>query len=408
MSNELVKVDPISTLTIKDGCMMPVNFDQLWRLSEIVASSGMAPKTMARPEQLVVAAAMGMEVGLSYMQSIQGIAVINGRPSLWGDAMLGLIQSSGTVESWSETFSGVYPQDDFTAICTAKRKGGLEYRNEFSVAEAKEAGLWGKQGPWQQYKRRMLKMRARAFTLRDGWSDILRGLHMAEEMIGADSIEMRSVGGNYEPVQEDTPSLAERVKAAAPDRAPNGKADAVDPEPEQPGQEAPTQPDTTDPEPEPMPPIIGPETKLGDMLDSTQLKKLNAMIRERGLDRAGVKLAMRQFEVHPKGAAVFRPFDVASSKDIQLGNVQYFEQMLDELAPANLLKIRVDEYGKRVRDFEGFVKVAMRDGENPINITHWYLLQRHQIDRLMKKNENGKSLIDELAEEALAMQEGMA
>jgi hypothetical protein len=52
---------------------------------------------------------------------------------------------------------------------------------QFSVADAKRAGLWGKSGPWTQYPRRMLQLRARGFALRDAFPDVLKGLVTAEE-----------------------------------------------------------------------------------------------------------------------------------------------------------------------------------------------------------------------------------
>jgi len=68
------------------------------------------------------------------------------------------------------------------AICEAKRKGyPTATVVQFSVADAKRAGLWGKAGPWTQYPRRMLQLRARGFALRDGFPDVLKGLVTAEE-----------------------------------------------------------------------------------------------------------------------------------------------------------------------------------------------------------------------------------
>jgi hypothetical protein len=52
---------------------------------------------------------------------------------------------------------------------------------KFSVEDAKRAGLWGKQGPWSAYPKRMMQMRARGFALRDAFPDVLKGLITAEE-----------------------------------------------------------------------------------------------------------------------------------------------------------------------------------------------------------------------------------
>ena len=42
----------------------------------------------------MLAVQLGSEVGLRPMQSLQNIAVINGRPAVWGDALPGLCKAS--------------------------------------------------------------------------------------------------------------------------------------------------------------------------------------------------------------------------------------------------------------------------------------------------------------------------
>ncbi len=72
--------------------------------------------------------------------------------------------------------------DAMVATCEAKRRGYPDANaTKFSVADAKKAGLWGKSGPWTQYPKRMLQLRARGFALRDAFPDVLKGLVTAEE-----------------------------------------------------------------------------------------------------------------------------------------------------------------------------------------------------------------------------------
>lgn len=163
--------------------IVPTDMDQVWRFANIVVKSGMAPKGMEKAEAITVAIMHGLEVGLTPLMALQRIAVINGRPSIWGDAAIGLVRASGLCEYVQELISG--EGDHMVAICRAKRKGEKEpIERSFSVGDAKKAGLWGKAGPWQQYSKRMLQMRARAFTLRDLFADVLGGLYIAEELEG--------------------------------------------------------------------------------------------------------------------------------------------------------------------------------------------------------------------------------
>lgn len=162
------------------GAIVPQDAEQAWRMAEMIAKSGLAPRDMKSPEQIVTAIFHGLEIGLKPMQAVQSIAVVNGRPTVWGDAALGLVESSGLLEDFAESVDG--DGDKMVARCFAKRVGrATPIERTFSVDDAKAAGLWGKAGPWQQYKRRMLQLRARAFTLRDGFADVLKGLQITEE-----------------------------------------------------------------------------------------------------------------------------------------------------------------------------------------------------------------------------------
>jgi len=157
------------------------SFDDAFRFSQMVSKSEFAPKDFrGKPESCMLAIQAGSEVGLSPIQSLQSIAVINGRPTIWGDAAMALVQSSPVCEYIKEYVEG--DGDALVAVCEAKRKG---YPSptvvRFSVADAKKAGLWCKSGPWQQYPARMLTLRARGFALRNAFADALRGLITAEE-----------------------------------------------------------------------------------------------------------------------------------------------------------------------------------------------------------------------------------
>ena len=170
----------ISTQTQARGLALQ-SFDDAFRFAKMVASSEFAPKDFkGKAESCLLAIQHGSEVGLSPMQSLQSIAVINGRPTIWGDAALALVQSSPVCEYVKEYTEG--QGDTLTAVCEAKRRGyPAPTVSRFSMADAKRAGLAGKSGPWSQYPERMLALRARGFALRNAFADALRGLITAEE-----------------------------------------------------------------------------------------------------------------------------------------------------------------------------------------------------------------------------------
>lgn len=202
----------------------PKTIDEAWRLSQMIANSALAPKDYAgKPENVIVAMQMGAEVGLAPMAAIQNIAVINGRPSVWGDAALALVQASGLLEWIDEK---VTPEG---AICRAKRKGWPEViERTFSLADAKVAGLAGKQGPWTQYPKRMMQMRARSWVLRDGFADAMRGLLVAEEVR---DIELTPVAGESGTFEAETQTRSEPAAETKPRRRSETKAKEEPPAP---------------------------------------------------------------------------------------------------------------------------------------------------------------------------------
>jgi hypothetical protein len=160
--------------------LRPQSFGELVQFAQMAAKSSMVPPTYkGQPESIMLAIQMGSELGLAPMQSLQNIAVVNGRPTVWGDAVVGLCRQSPVCKDIVETMDG--DGDKLVATCTATRVGSEPVVRSFSVEDAKKAGLWGKTGPWQQYPKRMLQMRARGFAVRDAFPDVLRGLITAEE-----------------------------------------------------------------------------------------------------------------------------------------------------------------------------------------------------------------------------------
>lgn len=156
--------------------LVPQTLEDVYRLATAVAKSGLAPQQLKTPEAITVAIMTGLELGLPPMFALNKIAVINGRPTLWGDAIPGIL--------WSRGFKLREWKDGETAYCEVTRPSGELIERSFSVADAKAAKLWGKQGPWQQFPDRMLAMRARSFAARDGAADVLGGLYVAEEIDG--------------------------------------------------------------------------------------------------------------------------------------------------------------------------------------------------------------------------------
>ena len=142
-----------------------------WDMADTLSRSSLVPKQyQGKPGDTLVAVAWGHSLGLDVMQSLVGIAVINGRPCMWGDALLALCRAHGADVEEIES------KDRASWTCTVTRPGKKPVVRSFSVDDAQRAGLWNKPGPWTNYPQRMLQNRARGFALRDACADILLGL----------------------------------------------------------------------------------------------------------------------------------------------------------------------------------------------------------------------------------------
>jgi len=147
-----------------------------------LSKSTMVPKAyQGKPQDLFVAMAMGYQVGLSVEQAVQCIAVINGRPSMWGDDMLALCMAHPDFEDIAET-EMLREGEIIGFTCIIRRKDRSDTVRSFTLDMAKKAKLLGKAGPWQDYTTRMLQLRARGFALRDAFPDALKGIKSREEI----------------------------------------------------------------------------------------------------------------------------------------------------------------------------------------------------------------------------------
>jgi len=183
-------VRPPAALAWVDA-MKPKNLDEVMAMCKLLASCDVVPKDFqGKPGNILIAIGMGTELGLSPFAAVQNIMVVNGRPTMWGDAVLGLVLSRDVLEYFKESAPDVALKQGY-GKCELKRKGGEPIVRTFSLAEATKANLWGKAGPWTNYPGRMLQMRARSWALRDSCPDILKGIQLKEEVADYEIVDVK-------------------------------------------------------------------------------------------------------------------------------------------------------------------------------------------------------------------------
>jgi hypothetical protein len=234
---------------------------------------------------------MGLEVGLPMMASLQNIAVINGRPTIWGDAQLAIVRATGQLEVFEEWYEEGGKRltrnpstftDNTTAVCVVKRVGFDSVESAFSVADAKRANLWGKAGTWSQYPARMLRFRARSFGLRDQFGDALKGFRTTEEAQDDPVVTARNVTPRNLFTPPDAPA---QVQGAPPDPEPQD-GDGQDPRGEADPQPAPPRDPQPAPEPAPATELDAKRKKIEDAFLAAGMgfEDLKAFLADRTMD----------------------------------------------------------------------------------------------------------------------------
>lgn len=221
--------DPIKDIAIvAEGetiSFQPRNFEELWRFAQLIASTDMVPSEYkGNAGKILAAVQFGHEVGLKPMQALQTIAVINGRPTIWGDGALALVKSHPACGSVVELPPDQAEKQGY-GECTIKRRDqGEPITRRFTRDMAKKAGLYqrsGEKGPWANYEGRMLQMRARAWCMRDAIPEALKGMPIREE---AYDIEAETTTDTSEEIP--APRRASEQQAEThEEKVPNGSAE---------------------------------------------------------------------------------------------------------------------------------------------------------------------------------------
>ena len=160
--------------------LTPTSLNEAMQLAELMANSEMVPKDyQGKPGNVLVAVQMGAELGLKPVQALQNIAVVNGRPSVWGDGLRALIMSAPDLINIADEFD----EKAMKATCIITRNingNAIVFKGEFSQSDAVSAGLW-ERNTWKSYPKKMLEWRAFGFAARKAYADRLRGISLAEE-----------------------------------------------------------------------------------------------------------------------------------------------------------------------------------------------------------------------------------
>ena len=116
--------------------LQPTNMNEAMHVAGLLAKSQLCPAAYrGKPDEVVIACAMGARLGLDPFAAMSGISVINGRASLWGDAMVAVAMQHPQFRGIKTVKSGEVAKGTFAVEVTALRDHGaglIEYVGSFS------------------------------------------------------------------------------------------------------------------------------------------------------------------------------------------------------------------------------------------------------------------------------------
>lgn len=185
--------------------IVPSSIDEVTSLAEVLSKSTLLPDALkGKVPDIVVSILAGRELGLSPMAAIRGVFVVQGKPVLSADTMVGLVLGSGL----AEYFSCVEDTDQRVTYETKRKGSPHPQRSSWSVEDTKRAGLNTKDN-WRTYTRQMMKARAKAILARDAYPDVLAGCYDPDEL----RVEAASPAVERVPVASDDVPDAEIVQS---------------------------------------------------------------------------------------------------------------------------------------------------------------------------------------------------
>lgn len=157
------------------------SIDDVTRLATIAVKSKLTK--LGQVEEAVVILMTGRELGLAPMQSLRGIYVVDGKPTLSADMMVAVIRKSGQCETWRIVESTA----ERCTITTRRRGESTDAARTWTRADADRAGVTHKD-PWRKYPAVMLRHRCAADLARQEYPDVLLGLYDPDEMDAAPAV----------------------------------------------------------------------------------------------------------------------------------------------------------------------------------------------------------------------------
>lgn len=226
----------------------PEGLEQAWQLAERLATATILPPAYRqRPADAFAAILLGRDLGLSPMQSMLGIHVIDGKPSVSAQTAVALVKRSPLCEY----FTCIETSPRAAVYETKRQKEPTPTRLAYTIEDAARAGLVNKQN-WKSHPAAMLRARCSYQLARDVYPDVVANLYDPDEVE-----DMREAAAmtptSPAPAKPTAPPPPAPTRAAAPAQRDEAQREAA--------RRAPTKDLAPTPKREPMPDSPPPEAR---------------------------------------------------------------------------------------------------------------------------------------------------
>lgn len=175
------------------------------QMAGTLLKSGLIPNHFRTPEAVLTAILYGQEIGLSPMQSVLSVTVIQGKPCLDAAGLKAkCLQHGGRFETITWT--------DKTCKLRGIR-GDWKEEIEFTFGDAQKMGLAAKDN-WTRMPKQMLYARAVSMLIRNMFADVIKGFYSKEEML--DSIDVTPAAQPLPQKLEEVVKPAEEIVDTGP------------------------------------------------------------------------------------------------------------------------------------------------------------------------------------------------
>jgi hypothetical protein len=170
----------VSTSLVRTEGTAVVAWSQELEGAKMLMRSGLLPKSITSPEAALFIILTGRDLGLSPVQSLRSINVIQGKIEVAADAQLGLFHRAGGKSHWRTLTNEVAVLELHAPWLTEP------HAESFTLEDARRAGLGGDN--WRKYPKAMLRSRAITAGLKSVGFDPTAGMYAEGEIGGPEPV----------------------------------------------------------------------------------------------------------------------------------------------------------------------------------------------------------------------------